>query len=216
MHSILQSAQMSTSHVDKAALMAMEEYMSSEAYMRHFRRVAFIAVALSTVTMLGCIVVMPLSYQYIQRVHSSVTNDIDFCRSRNRDLWSEVVTVHLGKGLYEQADRLKRDTAQGGNGRWLFGHYIQNNGEINQHAIRRQAPYEQGPGNAGAGSTPSSNAGYGNAAGNAPVSNNNAGYGPSGNAPVGNAGKSQSGGKECCACQIGPAGAPGWFLVGIV
>jgi hypothetical protein len=115
--------------VDKAALMAQEELMSSEAYMHHFRRVAFLAVALSTVTMLSCIVILPLSYQYIQRVHSSVTNDLDFCRSRNRDIWSEVVTVHLGKGLYEKADRLKRDTAQGSNGRWLFGHYIQNNGE---------------------------------------------------------------------------------------
>ena len=65
MHSILQSNQMST-NVDKAALMAAEELMSSEQYMRHFRRVAFLAVALSTVTMLGCIVVLPLSYQYIQ------------------------------------------------------------------------------------------------------------------------------------------------------
>lgn len=68
------------SGIDKAALMAQEELLSSEAYMRHFRRVAFMAVALSTVTMLSCIVVLPLSYQYIQRVHSSVTNDLDFCR----------------------------------------------------------------------------------------------------------------------------------------
>lgn len=98
----------------------------TELSMRHFRRVAFLAVALSTMTMLACIVVLPLSYQYIQRVQSSVSNDIDFCRSRNRDLWGEVFTVHVGKGAPERAARLRRDAQKSGNGRWLFGHYIQN------------------------------------------------------------------------------------------
>lgn len=46
-------------------------------------------------------------------------------QSRNRDLWSEVVTVQVGKGQHEHADRMKRSTATSRNGRWLFGHYIQ-------------------------------------------------------------------------------------------
>ncbi|KAI6185523.1 Nematode cuticle collagen, N-terminal domain and Collagen triple helix repeat-containing protein [Aphelenchoides besseyi] len=129
------------SNPDKSALMAEAEF--GEQHMRHFRRVAFLAVALSTVTMLGCIIVLPLSYQYIQRIQSSVSNDIEFCRSRNRDLWSEVVTVQFGKGMHEQAERLKRDTTQGSNGRWLFGHFIQNPSA--GHGFRRQAPYDQNP-----------------------------------------------------------------------
>ncbi|KAI6212929.1 Nematode cuticle collagen, N-terminal domain and Collagen triple helix repeat-containing protein [Aphelenchoides besseyi] len=148
------------SNPDKSALMAEAEF--GEQHMRHFRRVAFLAVALSTVTMLGCIIVLPLSYQYIQRIQSSVSNDIEFCRSRNRDLWSEVVTVQFGKGMHEQAERLKRDTTQGSNGRWLFGHFIQNPSA--GHGFRRQAPYDQNPsttapaadayaGNSGASST---------------------------------------------------------------
>jgi hypothetical protein len=36
-----------------------------EGEVRHFRRVAFLAVALSTVTMLSCVVVMPIAYQCV-------------------------------------------------------------------------------------------------------------------------------------------------------
>lgn len=46
----------------------------------HFRRVAFLAVAMSTVTVLACVVGLPLSYQYIQRVQSSMLSDMDFCK----------------------------------------------------------------------------------------------------------------------------------------
>lgn len=64
---------------DKSQLM-MESGEFNEKDVRHFRRVAFLAVALSTVTMLSCVIVMPISYQYIQRIQSSVSNDIEFCR----------------------------------------------------------------------------------------------------------------------------------------
>lgn len=72
-------------HPDKAGLVA-EEVLYDEKVMNHFRKVAFVAVALSTMTMLACIVVLPLSYQYIQRVQSSVSNDIEFCRVRNLNI----------------------------------------------------------------------------------------------------------------------------------
>uniref|UniRef100_A0A0R3S7B6 Col_cuticle_N domain-containing protein n=1 Tax=Elaeophora elaphi TaxID=1147741 RepID=A0A0R3S7B6_9BILA len=52
----------------------------TEADMQHFRRVAFIAVALSTVTMLSCVTLMPISYQYVQRVQSTMLNDMEFCK----------------------------------------------------------------------------------------------------------------------------------------
>lgn len=105
-----------------------------------------------------------------------------------------VVTVHLGKGLYEQADRLKRDTAQGSNGRWLFGHYIPNTEDNLARGVRRQAQYDQ------AGSSRSTDS-YGNGA--APTS-------PTTSAPTSGYGPNPSGvkseGKECCGCQVGPPG----------
>ncbi len=51
-----------------------------DATLQRFRRVAFIAVALSTTTMLACVVAFPICYQYIQRLHSSLISDIDFCK----------------------------------------------------------------------------------------------------------------------------------------
>lgn len=65
---------------DKSALLFGMGGEFSEQDLRHFRRVAFVAVALSTVTMLACVIVLPISYQYIQRVQSSVASDIEFCR----------------------------------------------------------------------------------------------------------------------------------------
>lgn len=52
----------------------------TEADMKHFRCVAFIAVAISTVTMLSCIILMPISYQYVQKVQSTMLNDVEFCK----------------------------------------------------------------------------------------------------------------------------------------
>ena len=113
------------------------------------------------------------------------------------------MTVNLGKGQFESADRLKRETTQGGNGRWLFGHYIQNNGDNLAHGVRRQAPYDAQPaGNAEASTPADAYNGGATAPTTAPVSANNAGYGPSGSAPTGGAPKAKA---ECCACQIGPA-----------
>lgn len=52
----------------------------TEADIQHFRRIAFIAVALSTVTMLASVILMPLSYQYVQKVQSTMLNDMEFCK----------------------------------------------------------------------------------------------------------------------------------------
>ncbi|CAD5225098.1 unnamed protein product [Bursaphelenchus xylophilus] len=176
-------------HPDKAGLVSECEY--SEQSMKHFRRVAFLAVALSTMTMLACIVVLPLSYQYIQRVQSSVSSDVEFCRSRNRDLWTEVVTVQLGKGAHEQANRLRRDTAAGKNGRWLFGHFVQNTDQLAARGVRRQASYEN------AAPAPSDNYSGAGSAGTTAA--------PAYSAPVAAAPKKE----ECCGCQLGPPGPPG-------
>lgn len=45
-------------------------------------------------------------------------------QSRNHDLWSEVVTVQVGKGQQAHAERFRRAAGTSGHGRWLFGHFI--------------------------------------------------------------------------------------------
>lgn len=90
------------------------------------------------------------------------------------------MTVHSGKGQHDHADRLKRSTSSSGNGRWLFGQYLEGQQAAASSAsggnsqaqfvreIRRQ------PANA---------------------------YGASEAAALGAAP-----GEECCACRPGPPG----------
>lgn len=48
--------------------------------MNHFRKTAFLAVAFSTVAVLACVVGLPLAYTYIQKVHSNMQNEMDYCK----------------------------------------------------------------------------------------------------------------------------------------
>lgn len=58
-----------------------KESMSADtAQVAHFRKVAFLAVALGTMTMFGCVIGLPMAYTYIQRVQSNMALEIDFCR----------------------------------------------------------------------------------------------------------------------------------------
>ncbi|KIH56421.1 nematode cuticle collagen domain protein [Ancylostoma duodenale] len=155
----------------------------AEAEMLRFRRSAFSAVTISTVTILGCIILIPLAYQNVQKLHSNLLNDAHFCKSRNRDLWGEVVTVSLGKGHAETAERIKRQTGEQPSGRWLFGHFI----TTNANRERRQGKYQEGGAGGGAG---------------APLEGGGAGEGYQ--APAGG-----GGGQDCCGCQTGPPGPPG-------
>lgn len=43
-------------------------------------RSAFSAVTISTVTILGCIILIPLAYQNVQKLHSNLLNDAHFCK----------------------------------------------------------------------------------------------------------------------------------------
>ncbi|VDN00284.1 unnamed protein product, partial [Onchocerca ochengi] len=130
-----------------------EQYLSpSDTFtdndMMHFRRVAFIAVTLSTVTTLSCIILMPISYQYVQKVQSTMLNDIEFCKCRNRDFWTTIWGIQQGKG-YSNENRFIRSTqSKNKNNQWFFGHKIDddtlnlNLNQTFQNQIRRQQPYD--------------------------------------------------------------------------
>jgi hypothetical protein len=61
-----------------------------------------------------------------------------------------VVAVHAGKGQVNHADRLKRSTSASGNGRWLFGEFVDDapGQQALVREIRRQPanPYGGGAG----------------------------------------------------------------------
>uniref|UniRef100_A0A914WLT4 Nematode cuticle collagen N-terminal domain-containing protein n=1 Tax=Plectus sambesii TaxID=2011161 RepID=A0A914WLT4_9BILA len=181
----------------------------SEDDISHFRRVAFLAVALSTVTVLACVVGLPLCYQYVQRVQSSMLSDMDFCKSRNRDLWAEVVTVQIGKGLNERAARVARRADDERRGRWLFGHYIQTHqardeafaaqAEYNRQGIRQPRQQQENYGNAPTNAEP---AGLPPATAYVEEATTAQSYGGGGDSGSGS-------GDNCCGCQLGPPGPPG-------
>jgi len=61
------------------------------------RLVAFTAIVFSTVAVTGCLLSFPLIFHYMQMMDSSVQVDLDFCKSRSRDMWKEIMDIHTGQ-----------------------------------------------------------------------------------------------------------------------
>ncbi|CAJ0575468.1 unnamed protein product, partial [Mesorhabditis spiculigera] len=80
-----------------------------------FRRTAFLAVTVSTVTILCTVLLLPIFYQNVQRIQSHMMADVFFCKTQHRDLWNEVETVRIGKG--EPMPRARRRLADDPTGR---------------------------------------------------------------------------------------------------
>ncbi|KAH7716163.1 CBN-COL-68 protein [Aphelenchoides avenae] len=59
----------------------------------HLKRLTFVGVAVSTVATLTAVVLVPMMYNYAQYVHSSLEEELDFCRHRTADLWGEYIRV---------------------------------------------------------------------------------------------------------------------------
>lgn len=54
------------------------------------RRVAMFAVTSATVATCVCMFSVPLFYNYLQYMHSSMQNEADFCKQRSRNIWKEL------------------------------------------------------------------------------------------------------------------------------
>ncbi|KRX84074.1 Cuticle collagen 6, partial [Trichinella pseudospiralis] len=89
----------------------MEEKLLAEQH-RHMRKVAFIGVVVSTVAVIASVVTLPLIYNYIQSLQSHLLNELDFCKSRSRDMWLEIFTIQSAKPVTRQ----RRE--------WLFGQWV--------------------------------------------------------------------------------------------
>jgi len=58
--------------------------------------IAFAAIVFSTVAITGCLLTFPLVFHYVQTLESAVQVELDFCKSRSRDMWREMLDVHSG------------------------------------------------------------------------------------------------------------------------
>ncbi|PAV86955.1 hypothetical protein WR25_25623 [Diploscapter pachys] len=63
---------------------------------RSLRPVAFAAVVFSTVALTSCLITFPLILHYIQTLESQVQLDLEFCQTRARDMWKEMLDIELG------------------------------------------------------------------------------------------------------------------------
>jgi hypothetical protein len=57
------------------------------------KRLAFFGIAISTVATLTAIVFVPMLYNYMQHIQSSLTAEVEFCRHRSDGLWDEYSRV---------------------------------------------------------------------------------------------------------------------------
>ncbi|KHJ93438.1 nematode cuticle collagen domain protein [Oesophagostomum dentatum] len=55
-----------------------------------YRFVSYSAVAFSIVAILGVATTLPMVYNYVHHVRSAMQNELNFCRSSARNIWSEV------------------------------------------------------------------------------------------------------------------------------
>ncbi|KAM3718217.1 Cuticle collagen [Dirofilaria immitis] len=83
---------------------------------RHMRRITFFAIVLSTVAVISSIITLPMLYSFIQTLENHLLHETHFCKSRSRDLLSEITALQIGKKFF---NRIKRE--------WLFGKWIPGN-----------------------------------------------------------------------------------------
>lgn len=59
------------------------------------RKFVLFGVALTTLSAMSSVVVVPLVYNHIQRLQTTMQNELDFCRARSVNIWHEVTKAHV-------------------------------------------------------------------------------------------------------------------------
>uniref|UniRef100_A0A914RRI4 Nematode cuticle collagen N-terminal domain-containing protein n=1 Tax=Parascaris equorum TaxID=6256 RepID=A0A914RRI4_PAREQ len=67
---------------------------------RSLRPVAFAAVAFSTISVISCVITLPIVYNHIQNVQSFMQNEVDFCKYRAQAPSSILLSSCVNKGTY--------------------------------------------------------------------------------------------------------------------
>ena len=66
----------------------------AEAEHQRLRRIAFMAVAISTVAIFSSIITTPIIYSYLQTIQTRISDEVDYCRFKAKDMWVEVHALH--------------------------------------------------------------------------------------------------------------------------
>ena len=59
-----------------------EEHQNEERPRRSLRLLAFASVAFATVSVLGCVITLPIVYSHVQSIQAFMQNEVDFCKAR--------------------------------------------------------------------------------------------------------------------------------------
>uniref|UniRef100_A0A914GTX0 Nematode cuticle collagen N-terminal domain-containing protein n=1 Tax=Globodera rostochiensis TaxID=31243 RepID=A0A914GTX0_GLORO len=62
---------------------------------RQMRRIAFVAVVVSTVAVIASVVTLPMLYNYVQSFQSHLMVETDYCKARARDMWLEMTALQI-------------------------------------------------------------------------------------------------------------------------
>ena len=79
--------------------MGLPQSVISKPKRHSLRLVAFCSVAFSTVSVIACVVTLPIVYNHVQSIQSYMQNEVDFCKTRSRDMWREMVQVQAATGV---------------------------------------------------------------------------------------------------------------------
>uniref|UniRef100_A0A0R3RIG1 Col_cuticle_N domain-containing protein n=1 Tax=Elaeophora elaphi TaxID=1147741 RepID=A0A0R3RIG1_9BILA len=60
---------------------------------RSLKPIAFAAVAFSTISVMCCVITLPIIYSHVQSVQSFMQNEADYCKTRSRDMWKEMLQL---------------------------------------------------------------------------------------------------------------------------
>uniref|UniRef100_A0A0R3Q4M4 Col_cuticle_N domain-containing protein n=1 Tax=Brugia timori TaxID=42155 RepID=A0A0R3Q4M4_9BILA len=78
---------------------------------RQMRRIAFLAVVVSTAAVISAVITLPMLYGFIQKLENHLLLETHFCVSIK--MWSEITALQIGKKLFS---RIKRE--------WSFGKWM--------------------------------------------------------------------------------------------
>ncbi|KHJ88617.1 nematode cuticle collagen domain protein [Oesophagostomum dentatum] len=112
-----------------------------------YRFVAYSAVAFSVVAILGAATTLPMVYNYVHHVRRSMHNELNFCRTSARDIWSEVNGMRvIGNRTARQAGYGDGAVNGGGGGSYNNGN---NGGSCSECCSGGEAGPAGPPGNPG-------------------------------------------------------------------
>ncbi|VDM13957.1 unnamed protein product, partial [Wuchereria bancrofti] len=61
--------------------------------MENLKRISLFGMAVSTFSILTAVTIVPMVYNYVQHIESSLQSEVDFCKHRSNDLWEEYSAV---------------------------------------------------------------------------------------------------------------------------